>query len=62
MKGLSLRMVLYTLAAMIAAFGFGDFNAETGDLALSLNMNQIAMALGAGGAVNAAIVGIWGKK
>jgi hypothetical protein len=54
------RVAIYTVAALAAAAGFGKFDASAGTL--TLDLNQIALAVAAGGAVNAAILAKWGKK
>lgn len=55
-----IRVAIYTVAALAAAAGFGRFDAEAGTL--TLDLNQIALAVAAGGALNAAILAKWGKK
>lgn len=54
------RVAIYTVAALAAAAGFGEFDASAGTL--TLNLNEITMAVVAGGALNAAILTKWGKK
>lgn len=60
MNPVYIRMTLYTLAAMAAAIGFGTFDAEAGTL--TLDLNQIGLALGGAGLVNGAIFAAFGKK
>lgn len=60
MTALPIRMVLYTVAVMAAAAGFGTFDAEAGTL--TLNLNEIAASLAAAGGLNAFVVWIWGTK
>lgn len=60
MNPVYIRVALYVFSSMAAAAGFGTFDAEAGTL--TLNLNEVAMALGAGGALSAAIFGIWGTK
>lgn len=57
---LTVRMVIYTVAAFVAAMGFGAFDAEAGTL--TLNLGEIAAAVGGAGILNAAVVSIWGKR
>lgn len=60
MNSLTFRMILYTVATMAAAAGFGTFDAEAGTL--TLNLNEIAASLAAAGGLNALVVWIWGTK
>ena len=57
---LTLRMVFYTIATLVMAAGFGSMNYETG--ILTLDLNQIAAALGSAGALNGIVLWLWGKK
>jgi hypothetical protein len=54
------RLALYTLATGAAAMGFGHFDAEAGTL--TLNLNEIAMAVAGAGIFNAAVFAKWGVK
>lgn len=60
MKALPIRMALYTGAALVAALGLGQFDAEAGTL--TLHLNDIAEALAAAGAVNGLVWWKWGTK
>jgi hypothetical protein len=55
-----IRVALYVLSGMAAAAGFGTFDAEAGTL--TLNLNEMALALAASSVVSGVIFGIWGKK
>lgn len=56
---LFIRMAIYTLAAMAAAMGFGELDHATGKL--TLDLEQIAVALASAGVINSAVVWLWGK-
>lgn len=60
MNAVYIRMALYSVAAMLAALGLGVFDPTTGTL--TLDLNDIAMALGGAGVVNGLIFSAWGKK
>lgn len=55
-----IRMLLYTVAAVVAAVGFGTFDAAKGTL--TLNLNEIALAISAAAAANGFVFWKWGKK
>ena len=60
MNPVYIRVALYVVSSMAAAGGFGTFDPEAGTL--TLNLDELALAVGAGGAVSAAVFAIWGKK
>ena len=60
MNAVWIRMVLYTIAPVAASFGFGIFDAEAGTL--TLNLNELSIALGASALFNGAVFKIWGVK
>lgn len=60
MNAVYVRMALYTIAVMAAAAGFGTFDATAGTL--TLNLNEMAAAIAAAGALNGAVFAVWGKK
>lgn len=55
-----IRLAVYAVAGLVAAAGFGTFDAEAGTL--TLNLNEIVMALAAGGAISGAVFAKWGKR
>lgn len=60
MNPVYVRMAVYTVAAMVAALGFGTFNADAGTL--TLDLNQIGLALAGAGVLNGALFTAFGKK
>lgn len=60
MNHLPIRMMLYTVAALAAAAGFGTFDPVAGTL--TLDMNEIAMSLAAAATVNGLVFWRWGVK
>jgi hypothetical protein len=60
MTSVYIRIALYILAPIVASFGFGVWDQETGTLTLS--MNEIAAALGAATLASGAIFAKWGSK
>lgn len=60
MNPVYIRVALYVVSSMAAAGGFGTFDPEAGTL--TLRLDDVAMALGAGGAISAAVFAVWGKK
>lgn len=60
MNPVYLRMILYSIAATIAAAGLGVFDPAAGTL--TLHLDDIGMAIAGAGLLNGVVFGVWGKK
>lgn len=60
MNPVYIRLAVYALAGIIAAAGFGTFNPEAGTL--TLDLNQIALAVPAALIFVGAVFAKWGTK
>lgn len=60
MNPVYLRLAFYSIAAIVAGAGLGDFDPTTGTL--TMNLNDLAVALGGAGVLNLAVLHVWGKK
>ena len=60
MNPVYIRVVLYALAGFIASAGFGTFDQEAGTL--TLDVDQLALAVPAALAFAGGVFAKWGKK
>lgn len=60
MNPVYIRLVLYSLAGLVTATGLGTFDAATGTLTLQLD--DIAVAVAASGVLTVGVFSVWGKK
>lgn len=60
MNPVYIRLIAYSIGGMIAAMGLGTFDPEAGTLTLQLD--EIAQAVGTSSVATAIIFALWGKK
>lgn len=60
MNPVYIRVAIFTMAPVVAALGFGSFDAEA--RTLTLDLDELVMAVSGASVLNGAIFAKWGKK